>query len=382
MVFGTVLGRAVTHAVELEAFECFDDLFGVEGAGHFNGVGIQQGLHVGCVSGLRRGHLVHRAERLHKVLRGCVGQLPVPVCGTENALNGVASTLCHQLREQRHHDFEFLTVGLLVAQPELNGLCQRVDHVLTVVVQDQDVGARVQNRGDVLREVGGAQRRTHGVDRFPARGFGRCLHRLFLCPAPGVVGGQVIGTTLFTVFLGEDRPECLARHVGVEEVAEAIALLVFACRVIRVGQGAHVDHPHLLRQPLQSNRFTRGGAAGEHCDAILFDHAFAERARCVGLGLSVACHVLDFLAEDAVPFESKRFHRFEHAAIAFAVDMLDGEFVGPKFICTFVSVSSGLRYGEPKFDCCTLARVIAEIVSPGILHIERRRNSRSAEAGD
>src|SRR3546814_10061010 len=42
VVFREILGRAIAHAVELEAFQCFDDLRRVEGAGHLAGVGVEQ----------------------------------------------------------------------------------------------------------------------------------------------------------------------------------------------------------------------------------------------------------------------------------------------------------------------------------------------------
>src|SRR3546814_1843175 len=84
------------------------------------------------------------------------------VCSSDlDALDVCAGTLRHQAREQRHHDLEVLAVDLLVAQAELNRLGQRVDHVIAVVVQDQHIGARIQHRRDVLREVARAERRLH-----------------------------------------------------------------------------------------------------------------------------------------------------------------------------------------------------------------------------
>src|SRR3546814_4229663 len=77
-------------------------------------------------------------------------------------------TTLFRSREQRHHNLEVLAVGLLVAQAELNRLGQRVDHVIAVVVQDQHIGARIQHRRDVLREVARAERRLHRGDGLPA----------------------------------------------------------------------------------------------------------------------------------------------------------------------------------------------------------------------
>ena len=52
VVFSPVLGRAVAHAVELEAFERLGNPTGVEGTRHFAGIGVEQGLHVTGMRGL------------------------------------------------------------------------------------------------------------------------------------------------------------------------------------------------------------------------------------------------------------------------------------------------------------------------------------------
>ena len=52
VVFSAVLGGTVAHAVKLEALKLFNHFFGVKGAGHFTGVGVQQGLHIGRVGRL------------------------------------------------------------------------------------------------------------------------------------------------------------------------------------------------------------------------------------------------------------------------------------------------------------------------------------------
>ena len=104
----------------------------------------------------------------------------MPVGGTEDALHVLTSALRHQARVERHDNREVFAVDLLVAQTELNGLGQRVDHVTTVVVQNQNVAPGVQNRRDVLREVTGAQRGSNGCLSLPAEGFGVLLDRTFL----------------------------------------------------------------------------------------------------------------------------------------------------------------------------------------------------------
>src|SRR3546814_10686504 len=87
VVFRAILGRAIAHAVELEAFQCFDDLRRVEGAGHLAGVGVEQRLDVAGVRCLRRRGSILRAVRLDEVLRRLVLQRPVPVGGPEDALD-------------------------------------------------------------------------------------------------------------------------------------------------------------------------------------------------------------------------------------------------------------------------------------------------------
>ena len=285
VVGGAVLGRAVAHAVELEALQRLDDFRRIEGAGRLDRVGVEQGLHVAGLRGLRGRCAVLGAERLGQRLGGVVGQLPVPVGGAEDALDGVAGARRHQLGDERHDDLELLAVDHLVAQAELGRLGQRVDHVEAVMVQDQHVGAGIQDRRDVLREVRRADLGQHGRDGLPAELLGGVLHRLLLGPAPGVVAGQVIGLAVLAVLLGEHRPERLAGHVGVEEMAEAITATVLAGGVVRVGQAAHEDDAGVLAERLHGHGDARRRAAGDHDGAVLLDHLLGGRARGVGLGL-------------------------------------------------------------------------------------------------
>src|SRR3546814_2885846 len=92
-----------------------------------------------------------------------------------------------------------------------------------------------------FRSVARAERRLHRGDGLPAELLGGVLHRLFLGPAPGVVGGQMVGAAVRAHLLCQHWAERTARHVSIEEVAEAVAALVLAGGVVGVGQAAHVD---------------------------------------------------------------------------------------------------------------------------------------------
>ena len=96
----------------------------------------------------------------------------MPVGGAVDAFDIFAGALRHEAGVERHEDFEVAAGDLFVAEAELYGLGQGVDHVFAVVVEDEDIGARVQHRGDVLREVAGAERCPHFGDGVPAEAFG------------------------------------------------------------------------------------------------------------------------------------------------------------------------------------------------------------------
>ena len=273
MVFGAIQRTTIAHAVEFVTFECLDDFGRIEGASAFDRIRIEQGLHIGGVGGLGRRGAIGGAEGLGEGDRAGVLQVPVPVGGAEDTTHGFAGALGHQFRHQRGDDLELLAIGLTVAQAELYGLGQRVHHVEAVVVEDQHVGAGIEDRRQVLGIVGGAERSTDRRDGLPAELFGGFLDRLFLGPTPGIVGGEVIGAAIIAVFFAEHRAERDAGLVGIEEVAEAVAALVLAGGVVGVCQAGHEDDALFLAQSLNGNGFARGRAAGDHDGAIALDHA-------------------------------------------------------------------------------------------------------------
>ena len=318
------------------------------------------------MGGLGRREAVLLAEGFDESLRAGVLQRPVPVGGAVDTLDVFSGALGHQPRIKRHNDLEVLAVHALVAQAELNRLGQGIDHVLAVVIQDQHVGAGIEHRRDILRKVAGAQGRANRVDGLPAQRFGGVLDGLFLGPAPGVVGGQVVGAAVVAHFPFQHRPQRRAGHVGIEEVAEAIAALVFSRGVIGVGQAGHEDDAHLLRQRLLGNRHARGRPAGEHQHAVLFDHPLGRGAGRIGLGLRVAGDVVGLLAQDALAVQTQRLEGVQHAAVALAVDVLDGQPVGAKLIGALVGVGPGLRHVEAEGHGRLIGRVIAKRPRPTI----------------
>jgi hypothetical protein len=350
VVFLAVRRRPVAEAVELEPFQRRSDVAGVEALGALDGVGVEQDLRVAGVRGLRRREAVLGAERLHERLGAGILQGPVPVGRAVDTLDVGAGALGHQLGVERHDDLELLAVHFLVAQAELHRLGQRVDHVAAVVVQEQHVGARVQHRGDVGREVGLGQRRQHVGDGLPADRLGRGLQRRLLGPAPGVVGGQVIGLAVLAVGLFEHRRQRLARHVGVEEVAEAVGLLVLAGGVVRVRQAGHEDHAGFLAQALHGDRLGGGRAARDHDRAVLLDHRLRRGAGLVGLGGGVGGGVGDLLAQDAGAVQRLRREGRHHAAVAAAVQVLDRQLEGLQFVRALVGIGAGQRHVEAQRD--------------------------------
>ena len=156
--------------------------------------------------------------------------------------------------------------------------------------------------------------------------------------------------------------------MGVEEVTEAVATTVFAGGVVGVGEAAHEDDAHFLRQALDGDGDAGGAAAAEHDDSVPFDHALGGGAGGVGFGLGVAGDIFDSHAVDAVAPEGQRFHGVEHAAVAFAVDVLDGQLVGAQLVRAFVGVGAGLRDIEAEDEFALFFRVVAEVpVGPGFV---------------
>src|SRR3546814_2935527 len=86
----------------------------------------------------------------------------------------------------------------------------------------------------------------------------------------------MVGAAVRAHLLRQHWAERTARHVSIEEVAEAVAALVLAGGVVGVGQAAHVDDAQLLPQRLAGDGDARRGAAGEHDDAVLLDHPRSE----------------------------------------------------------------------------------------------------------
>src|SRR5690606_13580387 len=139
--------------------------------------------------------------------------------------------------------------------------------------------------------------------RLPAECLGGLDHRLFLGPAPGVVGGEMVGDAVLAIGFAEDRAECDAGLVGVEEVTETVALLVLAGGVVGVGQAGHVDDALLLAKGLLGDGDAGRRGAADHQRAVALDHAPGGIAAGVGLGLVVAGDVGHLLAQDAVTLQ-------------------------------------------------------------------------------
>mmetsp|Transcript_23278 Transcript_23278/g.40217 ORF Transcript_23278/g.40217 Transcript_23278/m.40217 type:complete len:459 (-) Transcript_23278:83-1459(-) len=350
VVRATIQCLAVAHAVELKVFQRFDNRTWVERTGPLNSIRIEQGLHVAGVRRLAGWEAVFGAEGLDECFGAFVLQRPVPVCRTKDAFHVGTGTLRHQAGVQRNDDLEVFAVHLLVAQAELNRVGQRVHHVAAVVVQNQRVGTRLQNRCDVRGEVGLCQRRFHGCNSFPTHGFGRGFHRFFGGVAPVVIGGQVISLTVGAVVGRQNGGEGRAGHVGVEEVTETIGFFVFAGGVVGVGQTRHEDNACLLAKRLHGHSHTRGRAARDHHGAVFFDHRPGRGARGVRLGLCVACDIFDFLAQDTVACQLLGRECVHHAAVAATVQVLDCQLIGAQFVRTFIRVGAGLWYVEAQSD--------------------------------
>ncbi len=141
-----------------------------------------------------------------------------------------------------------------------------------------------------------------------------------------------------------------------------------------MGQAAHEDDAHFLCQRLLGDGHTGGGAAGVHDDAVFLDHPLGRGPRRIALGLGVASDVLDLFAQQAVPLEGQRLDGVQHAAIAFAVNVLDRKLVGAQFVCPFVRIGTGLRHIEPELDALGVARIVAKLLRPGVADEKCRRD--------
>ena len=74
----------------------------------------------------------------------------MPVGGAVDAFEVFAGALSHEAGVDGDEDFEWAAVHLFVTEAELRGLGQGVDHVFAVVVEDEDIGAGVEDGGYVL----------------------------------------------------------------------------------------------------------------------------------------------------------------------------------------------------------------------------------------
>src|SRR5690606_6424577 len=126
------------------------------------------------------------------------------------------------------------------------------------------------------------------------------------------------------------------------EVPESVAALVLAGRIIGVRQPGHIDDALLLAQALSCDRNARRDAAGHHDHLVALDHATGTLTGCVRIRLSIAGHKLYFLAEDAISLQDRRLHRIEHAAVALAVNVLDGELISLQLIEPLLRIRAGL----------------------------------------
>ena len=190
----------------------------------------------------------------------------------------------------------------------------------------------------------------------------------------------MVGDAVLAVGLAEHRAERDARLVGVEEVAEAVALLVLAGGVVGVGEGGHEDDALLLAEALHGDRHGGRRAAGDHHGAIALDHAAGRVAGGVGLGLVVAGDADDLLAEDAVALEGRRLEVRDEAAVAAAVEVLDGELVGLLLVGAFVGIGAGQRHVEADGDGVA-GRRVAEFLGVGAAGEDQRRNAGRENAG-
>jgi hypothetical protein len=133
-------------------------------------------------------------------------------------------------------------------------------------------------------------------------------------------------------------------------VTETVRLPVLAGGVVGVRQASHEDHAGFLAERLNGHSNTGGRTAGNHHGAVFFDHRTCRCARRVGLGLGVARDEFDLLAHDAVALQGLRREGVEHAAVAAAIEMLNGQFECAQLVGAFISVRAGLRYVEAERD--------------------------------
>jgi len=153
----------------------------------------------------------------------------------------------------------------------------------------------------------------------------------------------MVGDTLLTERILEHRTQGGTRHFRVEEMPKAVGAPVFAGGVVGVGEAGHEDDARFLAKTLNRDRDTGGRAAGDHHGTVLFDHALGTGARGIRLRLGVTGDERNFLAVDAVALEFLRGEGVEHAAVTFAIEVLNSEFVGAQLVCALVGIGTSLR---------------------------------------
>ena len=129
-------------------------------------------------------------------------------------------------------------------------------------------------------------------------------------------------------------------------MTETVGLLVLTGGVVGVGQTRHEDDTSFLAKCLHSHSNTGGRATSDHDRAVFFNHRLRGRTCSVWLGLCIACDVLDFLAEDAVAFQSIGRERVHHAAVAATVQVLDRQLVSAQLVRALIGIRAGLRHVE------------------------------------
>ena len=162
-------------------------------------------------------------------------------------------------------------------------------------------------------------------------------------------------------------------------MTEAVGLLVFACCVVGVCQTCHEDDAGFLTQCLHGHSNARRRAASDHDRAVFFDHGFCRGARRVRFRLRVACDILYFFAQNTVALQRFGGKSIHHAAVAFTVQVLNGEHIGAQFIGTLIGIWARLWY--VKAECDSAASWCVEVACVAARGKDRRQCEASASSG-
>lgn len=119
-----------------------------------------------------------------------------------------------------------------------------------------------------------------------------------------------------------------------------------------------------MAERLLRHRLAGGYTAGHHDRAIAFDHPPRTIAGGVGIGLGVAGNILHLFAQDTVTLKRYRLHRVEQSAIAFAVDVLDRQFITLELLQTLFCIGARLRHVKAEHRIF-IARIVAEWLRVG-----------------